>query len=156
MGDALAVALLQRRGFTNMDFKSFHPGGKLGSGLMILNDIMVKSDMLPLCEDTMQMSEALMIMTGKGFGCLGVINLEGDLIGVITDGDLRRHMGTDLLDKTAADIMTKDPKTVVDTMLAAEALAMMNDNKIQSLFICEESKPIGFIHLHDLLRAGVG
>jgi arabinose-5-phosphate isomerase len=156
MGDALAVALLQRRGFTNMDFKSFHPGGKLGSGLMILNDIMVKSDMLPLCEDTMQMSEALMIMTGKGFGCLGVINLAGDLIGVITDGDLRRHMGTDLLDKTAADIMTKDPKTVVDTMLAAEALAMMNDNKIQSLFICEESKPIGFIHLHDLLRAGVG
>ena len=87
---------------------------------------------------------------------LGVINLEGDLIGVITDGDLRRHMGTDLLNKTAADIMTKDPKTVVDTMLAAEALAMMNDNKIQSLFICEESKPIGFIHLHDLLRAGVG
>ncbi|EJW22142.1 KpsF/GutQ family protein [alpha proteobacterium IMCC14465] len=156
MGDALAVALLQRRGFTNMDFKSFHPGGKLGAGLMILNDIMHKADMLPLCEGSMLMSEALMIMTGKGFGCLGVINMQGDLTGIITDGDLRRHMGTDLLDKTAEDIMTKSPKTVSDNMLAAEALAVMNDNKIQSLFICEGSKPIGLIHLHDLLRAGVG
>ena len=156
MGDALAVALLQRRGFTNMDFKSFHPGGKLGAGLMILNDIMHKADMLPLCEGSMLMSEALMIMTGKGFGCLGVINTQGDLTGIITDGDLRRHMGTDLLDKTAEDIMTKSPKTVSDNMLAAEALAVMNDNKIQSLFICEGSKPIGLIHLHDLLRAGVG
>lgn len=156
MGDALAVALLQRRGFTNMDFKSFHPGGKLGSGLMILNDIMHKTDKLPLCEGSILMSEALMIMTGKGFGCLGVTNSKGELSGIITDGDLRRHMGTDLLDKTAADIMTENPKTVSDTMLAAEALAVMNDNKIQSLFICEASKPIGFVHLHDLLRAGVG
>ena len=156
MGDALAVALLQRRGFTNMDFKSFHPGGKLGSGLMILNDIMHKTDKLPLCEGSILMSEALMIMTGKGFGCLGVTNSKGELTGIITDGDLRRHMGTDLLDKTAADIMTENPKTVSDTMLAAEALAVMNDNKIQSLFICEASKPIGFVHLHDLLRAGVG
>lgn len=156
MGDALAVALLQRRGFTNMDFKSFHPGGKLGSGLMILNDIMHKNDKRPLCEGSILMSEALMIMTGKGFGCLGVTNSKGELTGIITDGDLRRHMGTDLLDKTAADIMTGNPKTVLDTMLAAEALAVMNDNKIQSLFICEASKPIGFVHLHDLLRAGVG
>ena len=156
MGDALAVALLQRRGFTNMDFKSFHPGGKLGSGLMILNDIMHKNDKRPLCEGSILMSEALMIMTGKGFGCLGVTNSKGELTGIITDGDLRRHMGTDLLDKTAADIMTENPKTVSDTMLAAEALAVMNDNKIQSLFICEASKPIGFVHLHDLLRAGVG
>jgi arabinose-5-phosphate isomerase len=156
MGDALAVALLQRRGFTNMDFKSFHPGGKLGSGLMILNDIMHKTDKLPLCEGSILMSEALMIMTGKGFGCLGVTNSKGELTGIITDGDLRRHMGTHLLDKTAANIMTENPKTVSDTMLAAEALAVMNDNKIQSLFICEASKPIGFVHLHDLLRAGVG
>ncbi|MAA77115.1 MAG: KpsF/GutQ family sugar-phosphate isomerase [Rhodobiaceae bacterium] len=156
MGDALAVALLQRRGFTNMDFKSFHPGGKLGSGLMILNDIMHKNDKRPLCEGSILMSEALMIMTGKGFGCLGVTNSKGELTGIITDGDLRRHMGTHLLDKTAANIMTENPKTVSDTMLAAEALAVMNDNKIQSLFICEASKPIGFVHLHDLLRAGVG
>lgn len=156
MGDALSVALLERRGFTNMDFRDFHPGGRLGSGLTALDEIMHKGGMLPLCADGLPMSEALMIMTGKGFGCLGVTNGKGELVGMITDGDLRRHMGTDLLEKTASDIMTRTPKTVSGGMLAAEALALMNDNKIQGLFVCENKKPTGFVHLHDLLRAGVG
>ena len=154
LGDALAVALLQKRGFTASDFKNFHPGGKLGARLTTIEEIMHIGDTLPLVADTMKMSDALVEMTAKGFGCLGVVATDGKLVGMITDGDLRRHMGPAMLEKTTADIMTKDPKTIGEKAMAAEALGLMNSKKIQSLFVCQKSKPVGLVHLHDLLRLG--
>ena len=155
LGDALAVALLQKRGFTATDFKNFHPGGKLGAGLARIGDIMRRGDALPLVAEDAVMAEALVIMTEKGAGCLGVCDKAGVLVGIITDGDLRRHMDADFLQKQTAHIMTKNPLTIGEEALAAEALAVMNQNKIQNLFICSDSKPLGLIHLHDLLRLGV-
>lgn len=155
LGDALAIALLERRGFTASDFKDFHPGGNLGASLTTISDIMHTGAALPLVEEQVKMAEALVIMTAKGFGCLGVTKANGQICGIITDGDLRRHMGKDMLDKPASAIMTSNPKTIHSGMIAAEALNLMNENKIQSLFICEKNIPQGFIHLHDLLRLGV-
>jgi len=155
LGDALAIALLERRGFTASDFKDFHPGGNLGASLTTISDIMHTGAALPLVEEQVKMAEALVIMTAKGFGCLGVTKADGQICGIITDGDLRRHMGKDMLDKPASAIMTSKPKTIHSGMIAAEALNLMNENKIQSLFICENNIPQGFIHLHDLLRLGV-
>jgi len=155
LGDALAIALLERRGFTASDFKDFHPGGNLGASLTTISDIMHIGAALPLVEEQVKMAEALVIMTAKGFGCLGVTKADGQICGIITDGDLRRHMGKDMLDKPASAIMTSNPKTIHSGMIAAEALNLMNENKIQSLFICENNIPQGFIHLHDLLRLGV-
>jgi arabinose-5-phosphate isomerase len=154
LGDALCVALLEHRGFTASDFKNFHPGGKLGAALTTLADIMHSGDSLPLCQEQHDMSEALVTMSEKGFGCLGVVNEQGNITGIITDGDLRRHMNDGLLNRKAVDIMTRDPKTVTANMLTGEALAVMNENKIQGLFICDKASPTGFIHLHDLLRIG--
>ncbi|MDD9841210.1 MAG: KpsF/GutQ family sugar-phosphate isomerase [Alphaproteobacteria bacterium] len=155
LGDALAIALLERRGFTASDFKAFHPGGNLGASLTTISNIMHTGTALPLVEEQVKMAEALVIMTAKGFGCLGVTKADGQICGIITDGDLRRHMGKDMLDKPASAIMTSNPKTIHANMIAAEALNLMNENKIQSLFICENNIPQGFIHLHDLLRLGV-
>ena len=155
LGDALAIALLERRGFTASDFKAFHPGGNLGASLTTISNIMHTGTTLPLVEEQVKMAEALVIMTAKGFGCLGVTKADGQICGIITDGDLRRHMGKDMLDKPASAIMTSNPKTIHANMIAAEALNLMNENKIQSLFICENNIPQGFIHLHDLLRLGV-
>ncbi|MDD9798172.1 MAG: KpsF/GutQ family sugar-phosphate isomerase [Alphaproteobacteria bacterium] len=155
LGDALAIALLERRGFTASDFKAFHPGGNLGASLTTISNIMHTGRALPLVEEQVKMAEALVIMTAKGFGCLGVTKADGQICGIITDGDLRRHMGKDMLDKPASAIMTSNPKTIHANMIAAEALNLMNENKIQSLFICENNIPQGFIHLHDLLRLGV-
>lgn len=155
LGDALAVALLERKGFTAQDFKLFHPGGKLGKRLQRVADLMHGADALPLCQADTPMSEVLMIMTGKSFGCTGVVGADGLLIGVITDGDLRRHMSDDLTRQPAAGIMTATPKVVPPAMLAGEALRIMNAGKVTGLFVVDGGRPVGFLHVHDLLRAGV-
>ena len=157
LGDALAVALLERRGFTAKDFKTFHPGGKLGAMLRTVADLMHGADELPLVGLDAPMSEALLVMTGKSFGIVGVIGPNGDLRGVITDGDLRRHLDG-LMDHTAGEVMTPGPKkTAPPGMLAAEALALMSDPlpMVTVLFVVERDRPIGILRIHDLIRAGV-
>jgi arabinose-5-phosphate isomerase len=155
LGDALAVALIERRGFTASDFKVFHPGGKLGAALRHVSDIMHRGDELPLASANTPMSQGLIIMSRKSLGCVGIVDEEGRLIGLVTDGDLRRHMGPDLLQKTVGDIMNQTPKSVPPTMLVSEALNFLNEKKITSLFVLDQGKPIGVVHIHDFLRAGV-
>lgn len=155
LGDCLAVALLESRGFTAQDFKMFHPGGSLGASLKYVADLMHKEDRLPLASKSTRMAEALVIMTEKSFGCLGIVDGKGKLIGVVTDGDLRRHMGAKLLSATAGEIMTAKPKTVSPQTLASAALEMINASRITSLFVVDKGKPVGIVHVHDLLRAGV-
>jgi arabinose-5-phosphate isomerase len=155
LGDALATTLLERRGFTPSDFQTFHPGGKLGANLKIVRDIMHIDKHLPLAPEATKMSDALVIMTDKAMGCLGITNNQGELIGVITDGDLRRHMSEDLLGRSAKDIMTTDPKTIGPDELASSALKVINSSAITSLFVVEDKKPKGIVHLHDLYRIGV-
>ena len=154
LGDALAVALLERRDFSASDFKNFHPGGKLGASLSRVHDVMHKAPDLPLVAADLKMDEALVVMTEKGFGCLGVITSNGDLSGIITDGDLRRHMSPDLLSQTVSDIMTADPQTITGREMTAEALNLMQERKIQCLFVCDDKQPIGLIRVLDLLRIG--
>lgn len=154
-GDALAVALLEKRGFTAEDFGVFHPGGKLGKSLIRIADIMHQGDELPLVAPQALMNEVLLTITAKRFGCAAVVNEDGMLLGVITDGDLRRHMQADLLTKTAGQVMSKDPVTVNAPQLAVSALNIMNEKSITSLFVLETQKVIGIIHVHDCLRAGV-
>jgi arabinose-5-phosphate isomerase len=155
LGDCLAIALLEAKGFTAHDFKMFHPGGSLGASLKYVADVMHKGERLPLVAETAAMTEALVEMTAKSFGCLGVVDQKGRLTGVITDGDLRRHMGRDLLSSRASDIMTRKPKTIEPGMLASAALEMINAARITALFVVEKGKPAGIVHVHDLLRAGV-
>ncbi len=158
MGDALAVALLERQGFSPDQFQVFHPGGKLGSSLIKVSDLMHTGDEIPLIEEEARMDEALLEMTTKGFGCVGITNQEGDLTGIITDGDLRRHMGADMLTKTAREVMTRHPQTTRPAALAAEALAQMNRtgfNGITCLFAVEGSRPAGVLSVHDCLRNGI-
>jgi arabinose-5-phosphate isomerase len=155
IGDCLAVALLEARGFTATDFKVFHPGGSLGAQLKFVSDLMHKEDRLPLARVDTPMTEALVMMTQKALGCLGVVDGEGQLVGIITDGDLRRHMGPALLASTAGQIMTPSPKTIKPTALASSALDVLNKSRITTLFVVERGKPIGLIHVHDLLRASV-
>ena len=155
LSDALAIALLEARGFTAGDFKVFHPGGKLGASLQFVSDIMHTGDQLPLVPEDMVMSEAIPLMTEKSFGCLGVVSSEGCLSGIITDGDLRRRMGPDLIAATAAEVMTRDPKTVGPDLLVSSALELINTSSITALFVIEDGKPRGILHIHDLLRAGV-
>jgi arabinose-5-phosphate isomerase len=156
LGDALAVALLERRGFTPTDFGVFHPGGKLGAMLRTVADLMHGPEELPLVGPDETMPEAIVVMSNKRFGCVGVRDAAGRLIGVITDGDLRRHIDN-LLSHTAGEIMTTTPKTVLPTMLAGEALALMSfpPPPINVLFVVEDGRPVGILHVHDLLRAGV-
>jgi arabinose-5-phosphate isomerase len=156
LGDALAVALLERRGFTAGDFRVFHPGGKLGAMLRTVADLMHGSDEAPLVAPTVSMRETLLVMTEKRFGCVGVVDGDGQLVGIITDGDLRRHMDG-LLDHTAGEIMTRAPKTVPASLLAAEALARMTETAPSStvLFVVDQGRPVGILHIHDLVRAGV-
>ncbi|HWE45605.1 MAG TPA: KpsF/GutQ family sugar-phosphate isomerase [Caulobacteraceae bacterium] len=154
LGDALAVALLERRGFTAGDFKVFHPGGKLGALLRKAGDLMHGRGELPLAPPEAAMSDVLLIMTEKRFGAVGIV-LNGKLEGLITDGDLRRHMDG-LLDHTAGEVMTRAPKTAKPEMLAGEALKLMNDSRITVLFVVDDNdSPVGILHVHDLLRAGV-
>ena len=157
LGDILAVRLLERKGFTKTDFKQRHPGGKLGSFLKKVSDLMHKGDEMPLVHEDTPMQEALLIMTSKMLGCVGVIDKEGKLVGIFTDGDLRRCLGPNILTKTAQDVMTKNPKTIEPDILAVEALNVMNNTGkgITQLFVLQEGKPIGIIHMHDCLRAGV-
>ncbi|MGE3830861.1 MAG: SIS domain-containing protein [Parvibaculaceae bacterium] len=156
IGDALALALLEDKGFNAAQFRTFHPGGLLGAALTHVHDVMHKAPRIPLVPGSMAMSEALLVMTQMSFGCLGVIDEDGTLIGVVTDGDLRRHMSRDLVDLPVAEVMTRAPRTIEGDALASEALEQLNTLKITSLFVCDEARrPVGLIHIHDLLRLGV-
>ncbi len=155
LGDCLAIALLESRGFSAKDFKALHPGGQLGASLKFVSDIMHSGSELPLTGGDTPMGEALVIMTEKSLGCLGITDEDGHLIGIVTDGDLRRHMGPDLLSVRTGDIMTPDPKTVTPDLLASAALEVINSLSITALFVVEDGKPVGLIHVHDLLRTGV-
>ena len=155
MGDALAVALLERRGFTPDDFHVFHPGGQLGASLKHVSDIMHTGESLPLVASGTLMSEAIITISRKGFGCVGVIGEDGRLKGIITDGDLRRHLDPGLLARTVDEVMTADPKTIRPDTLAAAALEMINARNITAVMVVREGRPVGIVHLHDLLRLGV-
>ncbi|HSI39671.1 MAG TPA: KpsF/GutQ family sugar-phosphate isomerase [Xanthobacteraceae bacterium] len=154
LGDALAVALLEQRGFTASDFRVFHPGGKLGARLMKVADLM-HGDNVPLVSLGTPMSEALIEITGKHFGCCGVVDAEGRLAGIVTDGDLRRHMTPDLLTRPVEAVMTPSPLVVAPDELASAALGEMNRGQITVLLVVGEGRPVGIVHIHDLLRAGV-
>ncbi len=155
LGDALAVALLERKKFSPADFRVFHPGGQLGKRLLKVCDLMHGGDGLPLVGPEARMADVLLTITAKSLGCAGVVSATGGLDGIITDGDLRRHMRSDLLDLAAREVMTRDPKTVPPAMLAAEAVRIMNAKAITSLFVVEDGRPVGVLHIHDCLRAGV-
>jgi arabinose-5-phosphate isomerase len=154
LGDAVAVALLERRGFTTEDFKVFHPGGQLGRKLFKVEDLMHVGDELPLVTEGTLMAEVVIVMTKKTFGVAGVIDSGGHLAGIVTDGDLRRHISNGLFDMKAVDVMTKTPKTTSRSILAAEALRRMNEWKVTSVFVVEGEKPVGILRMHDVLRAG--
>lgn len=155
IGDALAIALLEAKGFSAHDFHQFHPGGKLGAALSHAVDIMHKGDAVPVVGNDTIMSDALIVISEKSFGCVGVVDGQGEMIGVVTDGDLRRHMGPDLVTKSVQDVMTANPKTIGPQTLASVALETLNSMKITSLFVVEKGKPVGIVHIHDLLRIGV-
>jgi arabinose-5-phosphate isomerase len=155
LGDALAIALLEGRGFSASDFKVFHPGGQLGAKLRHVRDLMHGDDQLPLAPLDMVMADALVAMTQKRFGCLGIVDGNGKLAGIITDGDLRRNMRPDLLTCTVSQIMTRDPKVVAPEVLAGAALEQLNSSNITAMFVVDAGVPIGIVHIHDLLRAGV-
>ena len=155
LGDALAIALLESRGFTAVDFGVFHPRGRLGAALKFVRDLMHPDAALPLIRRGAPMSEAIVEMSAKGFGCVAVINPDGKLAGVVTDGDLRRHMRADLLQARVEEVMTAAPKTVRPDQLASEALQLLNASKITALIVVDDGRPVGIVHFHDLLRAGV-
>jgi arabinose-5-phosphate isomerase len=155
LGDALAIALLESRGFTALDFRQLHPGGRLGAMLKFVGNIMHGGEAIPLVTLGTAMSDAVVVMSAKGFGCVGITDQQGYLRGIITDGDLRRHMRRDLLDAPVEEVMTCAPKTVRPDQLAGEALAIINASKITALIVAEAGKPVGIVHFHDLLRAGV-
>ena len=156
LGDALAVALLERKGFTAADFRVFHPGGKLGRQLSRVRDLMHSDTELPLVTSDQRMDQAVITITSKHFGCSGVVDADGRLIGIVTDGDLRRHMSADLMQQNVGDVMTKSPITVSADALAAEVLNQMNTRKITAIFVVDaDNRPKGIVHIHDFLRAGV-
>jgi len=154
LGDALAIALLESRGFTAIDFGLLHPGGKLGALLKTVRDLMHSGNGVPLARLGTRMSEALIEMSRKGFGCIGIVDGDGVLVGVVTDGDLRRHMSSNLLETTVDEVMTRKPKTVRPDQLISETLEILNSMKVTALFAIEAGKPVGIVHIHDLLRAG--
>jgi arabinose-5-phosphate isomerase len=154
IGDALAIALLESHGFTAVDFGLLHPGGKLGTLLKTVRDIMHAGAAMPLAPLGTRMSDAILEMTTRGFGCVGIIDGRGQLVGIITDGDLRRHMRNDLLDSSVEEVMTRGPKTVRPDQLLSETLDILNSMKVTALFAVEAGKPVGIIHVHDLLRVG--
>ncbi len=152
IGDCIAISLLELRGFKSKQFKSLHPGGNLGKDLKNLSDVMHSDKELPIAKLDEKMSTALLTMTKKSFGCIGVINNKKQLVGIITDGDLRRKLNSEFFEKKASEIMTKQPTLANKNMLVGEAINLMNRKKITSLFICEKKKPLGIVHIHDLLR----
>jgi arabinose-5-phosphate isomerase len=155
LGDALAIALLEGRGFTSVDFSVLHPGGKLGAMLKYVRDLMHTGAAIPLKPLGTKMSDALVEMSSKGFGCVGIVDDNGHLAGIVTDGDLRRHMRPDLMTARVDDVMTRNPKTIGRDLLAGETLEILNSSKITALIVTDDKKPVGIVHLHDLLRAGV-
>ncbi len=159
LGKGLAAAsigaLLESRGFTAIDFGILHPGGQLGAQLKFVRDVMHKGDAIPLAPVGSHMSNAVVEISAKGFGCIGITDAGGRLAGIITDGDLRRHMGPNLLEARVEDVMTASPKTISPGQLASEALEILNSSKITTLMVAEDGKPVGIVHFHDLLRAGV-
>ena len=154
LGDALAIALLESREFTSAQFGLLHPGGKLGTLLKQVHELMHSGAAVPLKAAGTRMSDAIIEMSSKGFGCVGIVDPRGLLVGIITDGDLRRHMRNDLLDASVDDVMTRGPKTVRPDQLISETLEILNSTKVTALFVVEAGKPVGVIHVHDLLRAG--
>jgi len=155
IGDALAVSLLDARGFNPDKFGVFHPGGKLGSNFLKVQDLMRVGKDLPLVSKDKKMPQVLLEMTSKHLGCTGVVDDETKLLGIITDGDLRRHIDQNFLTHSAQEVMTKNPITTSPLTLAVEAIAIMNKKSITSLFVLEDGKTVGILHLHDCLRSGV-
>ncbi len=155
LGDAIAVSLIDAKNFNDENFGVFHPGGKLGAAFIRVKDIMRKDSQIPLVDQNKKMSEALIEITSKHLGCTGVLDQEKNLIGIVTDGDLRRHIAPDFLEKTAKEIMTKNPAVIEENMLAVDSIALMNKKSITSLFVANDRKVIGVLHIHDCLRIGV-
>ncbi len=155
LGDILAVALLERRGFSSDDFQVYHPGGKLGSAFIKVESLMHTGEAIPLVADGGLMSGALDVMTEKGLGCVGVVDGKRNLMGIITDGDLRRHISMNLSNSIVNDVMTKNPLVAKKEDLASKALSMMEGKSITNLFVVEGGKPVGVLHIHDILKAGV-
>jgi len=152
IGDCIAIALLELKGFKSSNFKNIHPGGNIGKDLKSISELMHSGKSMPITKDNDKMSKSLLTMTKKSFGCIGVINKNYKLVGIITDGDLRRNLNSKFFDKKASEIMTKNPTVANKEMIVGEAINLMNNKKITSLFICEKHKPIGIVHIHDLLR----
>jgi arabinose-5-phosphate isomerase len=156
LGDALAVALLESRGFDRESFHALHPGGRLGANLHFVRDIMHRDDDMPLTQLGEPMSEAIMTISGKRLGCVGIVDAGGALVGIITDGDLRRNLaGPDLLARKVDEVMTRAPKAIAPDTLVGAALDVLNQANITTLFVVEDGKPVGVVHMHDLLRIGV-
>jgi len=157
LGDVVAVGLMERKGFSETDYKQRHPGGKLGAILCKVSDLMHSGDEMPIIDEDAIMQDALIVMTEKMLGCVGIVNKKGELIGMITDGDLRRWMSPKLIEEKVSTVMTKNPKTIRPDVLASEAVYTMNNTGrgITNLFAVENGKPVGLIHIHDCLRAGV-
>ena len=152
LGDALAVTLLKKKKFTESDFRELHPGGKLGQMLSEVKDVMKINVDIPLIVESKKMSYAILEMTSKGEGCVGVVSKKNELIGIITDGDIRRNMNPELLNKNVKEIMTRKPKTLSPNTLISKALKIMNEESITNIFITKQKKPIGIIHMHDMLK----
>ena len=155
LGDAISVALLERKGFSPDEFHALHPGGKLGHRLIKISDIMHKGEEMPLIDPDALMADALIEMSAKSFGCVGVIGSDGLLLGVITDGDLRRHMSPELIGRKAREVMTEGALSINPGMLAGVALGIMNVRAITNIFVTKDDRPLGILHIHDCLRAGV-
>ncbi len=155
LGDALAVALLSQRGFSAKDFRQFHPGGKLGAQLRRARELMHDGTAVPMVPQTASLSQAIVEMTGKRFGVTAVVDAEGRLVGAVTDGDVRRSFESAFVDRPVAEVMNRSPRTIGPDLLAQEALALMTGHRITSLFVVEQGRPVGILHMHDLLRTGV-
>lgn len=155
IGDALSVALLENRKFTPGDFKRFHPGGKLGAVLTFVRDVMHVGEAVPVIREGAPMSEALIVMSQKSFGCVGVVGGDGALVGIVTDGDLRRHMGPGLTAMTVDAVMTRSPRVIGPDDLAAGAMSELQGRSITALFVVDAGKPVGLVHIHDLLKLGL-
>ena len=155
LGDVLTTCLIERKGFTKTDFNERHPGGKLGSILQKVSDLMHTGNEIPVLTENAPMQQVVLEMTSKRLGCVGFINDKEELTGILTDGDLRRCLSPDVLDKKAFEVMTRNPKTVSKDSMASSAMKIMHDKKITNLFVLEDKKPIGVIHIHDLLNNGV-
>jgi arabinose-5-phosphate isomerase len=154
LGDALAIALLEGRGFSAEDFRAFHPGGSLGASLMRVGEIMNSGDKVPLVKSGAPMQAAISEISEKNFGCVGVVDADGRLVGIITDGDIRRRLGDDLMNRTVDEVMTRDPRVVQPETLLASALEHLNSASITALMVVEDGRPVGLVHMHDLLRVG--